>query len=302
MEKADNVCVRFTGKNYVAWSFQIEIYLKGKELWSHVVDGEKGALNSESSATTKAAWATKDAQIMSWILGSMESQFILSLRSHKSAKAMWDYLTQVYHQDNNARRFQLELSIGNYTQGDLTIQEYYSGFLTLWNDYSNLVTAKMSAEGVLVVQQVHQNSQRDQFLMKLRPEYEAVRASLVNRDPVPTLSACFGELLREEQRLTTQHTMEQAKVVPVAYATYNKGKGHDMRKTQCYSCKRYGHIAPNCPKKCAITANNQDTSSKSVLFDLLHVLAGIMQQQIQQLLLPVVCIRCQQPPALNLQS
>ena len=79
---------------------------------------------------------------------------------------MWDYLTQVYHQDNNARRFQLELSIGNYTQGDLTIQEYYSGFLTLWNDYSNLVTAKMSAEGVLVV---HQNSQRDQFLMKLRP-------------------------------------------------------------------------------------------------------------------------------------
>ena len=60
----------------------------------------------------------------------------------------------------------------------------------------------MSAAGVLVVQQVHQNSQRDQFLMKLRPEYEAVRASLVNRDPVPTLAACFGELLREE-RLTT---------------------------------------------------------------------------------------------------
>ena len=22
-----------------------------------------------------------------------------------------------------------------------------------------------------------------------------------------------------------------------------------MRKTQCYSCKKYGHIAPNCPNK-----------------------------------------------------
>ena len=78
----------------------------------------------------------------------------MSLRPHKSAKAMWGYLTQVYHQDNNARRFQLELSIGNYTQGDLTIQEYYSGFLTLWNDYSDLVvTTKMSSEGVLVVPQ-----------------------------------------------------------------------------------------------------------------------------------------------------
>ena len=55
------------------WGYQMEIYLKGKELWSHVVDGEKGALNSESSATTKAAWETKDAQIMSRILGSVES-------------------------------------------------------------------------------------------------------------------------------------------------------------------------------------------------------------------------------------
>ena len=147
MEKANNVCVRFTGKNYAAWSFQMEIYLKGKELWSHVVDGEKGALNSESSATTKATWATKDAQIMSWILGSVESQFILSLRPHKSAKAMWDYLTQVYHQDNNARRFQLELSIGNYTQGDLTIQEYYFGFFTLWNDYSDLSLPRCLLKG-----------------------------------------------------------------------------------------------------------------------------------------------------------
>ena len=72
----------------------------------------------------------------------------------------------------------------------------------------------MTGEGVLAVQQVHKVSQRDQFLMKLRPEYEAVRASLVNRDPVPTLAVCFGELLREEQRLNTQQTMEQARVVP----------------------------------------------------------------------------------------
>ena len=26
--------VRFTGKNYAAWSFQMVIYLKGKGLWS----------------------------------------------------------------------------------------------------------------------------------------------------------------------------------------------------------------------------------------------------------------------------
>jgi hypothetical protein len=254
MEKSDNVCVRFTGKNYAAWTFQLEIFLKGKELWGHI-DGSDKDLVAEGSVVAKAAWAAKDAQIMSWILSSMEPHLILSLRPYRSAKAMWDHLTQVYNQDNNARRFQLELAIANYTQGDLSIQDYYSGFLALWSDYSDLVTAKVSAEGVLVVQQVHKISQRDQFLMKLRPEYEPVRASLVNRDPVPSLDACFGELLREEQRLHTQTIMEQARVastsVSVAYAAsaYSKGKSRDMSKTQCYSCKKYGHIASHCPHK-----------------------------------------------------
>ncbi|XP_050219954.1 uncharacterized protein LOC126675289 [Mercurialis annua] len=248
MEKLDNVCVKFSGKNYSSWEFQLETYIKGKELWGHI-DGS----TTESSAANKATWAAKDNQIMSWILGSVEPHFILSLRPHRSAKTMWDYLKQVYDQDNNARRFQLELNIANYNQGDLSVQDYYSGFLTLWNDYSDLVTAKVSGEGLMAVQQVHKTSQRDQFLMKLRPEFEAVRASLVNRDPVPTLETCFGELLREEQRINTQNIMEQARVasnsVSVAYAVYGKGKGRDMSTIQCYSCKKYGHIAPNCLQK-----------------------------------------------------
>jgi hypothetical protein len=57
-------------------------------------------------------------------------------------------------------------------------------------------------------QHVHKTSQRDQFLMKLRSDFESIRASLVNRDPVPTLETCFGELLREEQCLNTQNIIE----------------------------------------------------------------------------------------------
>ena len=87
----------------------------------------------------------------------------------------------------------MELGIRNYTRGDLTIHKYYSRFRTLWNDYSDLVTTKMSNEGVLEVQQVHKINQKDRFLMKLRPQYKVVYASLVNRDLVPTLANCFGE-------------------------------------------------------------------------------------------------------------
>jgi hypothetical protein len=102
---------------------------------------------------------------------------------------------------------------------------------------------------VLAVQQVYKISQQNQFLMKLRLEYEPVRTSLVNHDLVPSLDACFGELLGEEQCLHTQTIMKQTRVAPVAYVAYNKGKGHDMSKTQCYSCKKYGHIAPYCLNK-----------------------------------------------------
>jgi hypothetical protein len=35
----------------------------------------------------------------------------------------------------------------------------------------------------------------------------------------------------------------------VAYAAHGKGKGCDMSITQCYNCKKYGHIALNYPKK-----------------------------------------------------
>ena len=114
MEKANNVCVRFTGKNYGAWAFQVEIFLKRKVLWSHVDDSEKEALDAEKSdsekdveesTNAKAAWATKNAQIMSWILGSIEPHLIMSLRPHRSAKAIWNHLATVYNQDNNGRRF-----------------------------------------------------------------------------------------------------------------------------------------------------------------------------------------------------
>ncbi|KAF5457778.1 hypothetical protein F2P56_021858 [Juglans regia] len=85
--------------------------------------------------------------------------------------------------------------------------------------------------------------------MKLRPKFEPVRAGLLNRNPVPSLDICVRELLREEQRLSTQMGITSEKVlseaVNVAYAAQGKGKN----KLQCFSCKEFGHIARNYPKK-----------------------------------------------------
>jgi hypothetical protein len=64
--------------------------------------------------------------------------------------------------------------------------------------------------------------------MKLRPEFEIARAGLLNRDPVPSLDVCLGELLREEQRMATQSVISESKetseVVNVAYVAQGKNR------------------------------------------------------------------------------
>nr|CAD1830248.1 unnamed protein product [Ananas comosus var. bracteatus] len=86
-----------------------------------------------------------------------------------------------------------------------------------------------SQKDVLAVYDV---SKRDQFLMKLRSDFENVRSNLMSRHPPPSLDMCFGELLREEQRLLTQATLEQEKLTttPMAFLAQGKGKGRDMSK------------------------------------------------------------------------
>ncbi|XP_022844351.1 uncharacterized protein LOC111367614 isoform X2 [Olea europaea var. sylvestris] len=190
---------------------------------------------------------------MTWILSSVEPHLVLNLRSYKTASYMWDYLSKFYKQDNTARRFQLEYELAYFTQGSLSIEEYFSSFQNLWAEYSDIVYANVSATALSAIQTVHETSKRDQFLMKLRPNFEATRSNMMNHYPVSSLDACLGELMREEQRILTQAAIEHRAIinthVPVAYAAQGRNKGGDMHVIQCYNCKVFDHIARDCSKK-----------------------------------------------------
>ncbi|KAH9780093.1 protein kinase domain-containing protein [Citrus sinensis] len=157
---------------------------------------------------------------MTWIMGSIDQSLILNLKLHKTAKDMWEYLKKVYNQDNTAKRSHLEYEIARYSQGNLSIQNYFSGFQNLWAEYVDMIYVQVPIESLADVQEVHEQSKRDQFLMKLRPKYEAARSNLMNRDLSPSLDVCFKELLREEQRLATQTILQQNKMHDnaIAYA------------------------------------------------------------------------------------
>ena len=46
-----------------------------------------------------------------------------------------------------------------------------------------------------------------------------------------------------------EHRANVSASVSVAYVAQGQNKGQDMRVVQCFSCKDFGHIAQNCPKK-----------------------------------------------------
>lgn len=246
-KSSETFAIRFTGKNYVAWEFQFRMFLKGKTLWNHI----DGSSSKPTDVEELAQWETKDARIISWILATIEPRMVNNLRSFHTTKQMWDYLRRIYHQENTARRFQPELEISQFSQGNLSIEQYYSDFINLWSEYSGIIYSKVSQETLEGLQAVHEETKRDQFLMKLRPEFETARAGLLNRNLVPSLDICVGELLREEQRMATQAAIsgqkETADLVNLAYAA--QGRNHGKGQSQCYSCKEFGHIARNCNKK-----------------------------------------------------
>ena len=95
--------------------------------------------------------------------------------------------------------------------------------------------------------------------MKLRPEFETARGGLINRHHVPSLEICLNDLLREEQRLATQISLNQdyvsTELVNVAYATQTRGPSQSQ--TQCYRCREFRHIAKNCTKKICNYCKNE---------------------------------------------
>ncbi|KAL6333879.1 hypothetical protein AAG906_039289 [Vitis piasezkii] len=89
--------------------------------------------------------------------------------------------------------------------------------------------------------------------MKLRPKYESVHSSLLNRSPIPSLDICFGELLHQEQCLSTKAILEQSHgssgMATVVYTAQGCGPPMHSKNLQCFCCKEYGHIDATCPKK-----------------------------------------------------
>jgi hypothetical protein len=92
------------------------------------------------------------------------------------------------------------------------------------------------------------------FMMALRADFESTRASLLHRNPLPTLEAAVTELMSEETRRSTMHLQSPDMVVAATSQSVPKftpGQStpqSSFKKLMCNYCKQPGHSIANCYK------------------------------------------------------
>lgn len=189
MDKNDSIYVKFDGTNYFSLEFQIRNFIQGHELCDFI-DGTSKKPSSDDTADL-AQWAAKNTGVICWIL---EPSIAINVRPYNTVAEMWKYFSKIYHQQNDARHFQLEYEIAEYNQGHKSVQEYYSKFMNPWSEYASLVCTTIPTDSIGSVQKVHESTQHHQFLMKLQREFKLVRVSLLNCRPSPSLDDCKNYL------------------------------------------------------------------------------------------------------------
>uniref|UniRef100_A0A2N9GK30 Integrase catalytic domain-containing protein n=1 Tax=Fagus sylvatica TaxID=28930 RepID=A0A2N9GK30_FAGSY len=214
-----------------------------QELWGYI----DGSITKPTAGSTSSKWTTNNAKIKTWLMESVEASIAINLSPLQNAKDMWDFLARIYRVTNKARLYQLEKDLNSLSQGSKSIQEFYSTMMLLWNEM-DMMDTDIAEAALTTIVKMRQSSRMRHFLMKLRPEFEPVRAAILNQGTKASLDDIIVDLLAEETRLNSLSTSDEP-IDTALIATSYKGKGRALSSVQCHFCHEMGHVSKNCRKR-----------------------------------------------------
>ncbi|CAL1373295.1 unnamed protein product [Linum trigynum] len=251
--KADTIATKFDGKNFPLWEFQFRNYIAGRKLTS-VLMGESKAPGADSTQQQKDDWAALNAQVVTALLGSLDVQTALSLRRFETAHEMWKHICGTYSQANTSRLYELEMEMASLAQGDRDVRGYYKDCLHVWTEYDLVTASLLPGDELVGIQKERTRTRVMNFLMKLRPEFEPIRASLIHRG-VTNLEEVVAELIREETRLKSQAQIDHGSsesafaVGRSSNSTRPKFGQQGSGEVVCHYCQESGHVQIHCRKR-----------------------------------------------------
>ncbi|CAL1400598.1 unnamed protein product [Linum trigynum] len=251
--KADTIATKFDGSNFPLWEFQFRNYIAGRKLTS-VLMGELKAPGVDATQQQKDDWAALNAQVVTALLGSLDVPTALSLRRFETAREMWRHICGTYSQANTSRLYELELEMAGLAQGDRNVRGYYKHCMHIWTEYDLVTASLLSGDASAEIQKERTRTRVMQFLMKLRSDFEPIRASLIHRG-VTNLEEVVAELIREETRLKSQAQIDHGPSES-AFAVGRSGNSTRPQFGQqssgeviCHFCQESGHVQIHCKKR-----------------------------------------------------
>ena len=109
-----------------------------------------------------------------------------------TAKAIWDHLKRLYLQSNQSLRYAFFQTLSTCYQRDRSVQDFFAELMDIWRQCDEMTPSLCptcsQCECAITSTRDRDFHRMYEFLMRLRPEFETVRAQLMHRVPPPPLS------------------------------------------------------------------------------------------------------------------
>ncbi|XP_057505543.1 uncharacterized protein LOC130788863 [Actinidia eriantha] len=237
--------VLLNGKNFHAWSRSFQLYLGGKRKTRWILGKEPKPTESDP---TFDEWVANNCIILGWMFNSMEDRVYHMFMYHDTVHGLWTALKQMYaHARNESRIFELYRDISHASQPalGLLVADYFGYLQTRWEELAQYEPlSDFPSDGAVESKRLDRRHTY-QFLMGLKPEFEALRTQILNTSPLPSLYEAFAIVDGDERRRrllpsiplpeTSSTVLDQtAFVAPFGTRPY------------CQHCHKPGHLIDRC--------------------------------------------------------
>ncbi|KAJ9552467.1 hypothetical protein OSB04_016512 [Centaurea solstitialis] len=210
------ISVVLNGNNYILWNHHMTILLKSHGLYSYVTGTTVAPTRTANESAIDYAkrvneWDINNAKILGFINASTTAEINQQFLGYTTANGFWDFVTEILlHWISSLGSTLLHLRDASYPRHlNLGAPQVHDNTAKLYQAYFN---------------QLHLIT----ILMGLLDKFENVRASLLQRHPLPSLEDAITKLLSEETRLQLR-TPTSAPSESIFYtstsSSSSKGKG-----------------------------------------------------------------------------
>jgi gag-polypeptide of LTR copia-type len=128
------ISVKLNGaENYLLWSRQILMYLRGQRLTGYITGIVKRPEATIEKMVELQKWEADDGQVMSWLINSMEVRLQNQFMMLDTALQVWDRAAEMYSQKgNHGQVYHLQTKADCLVQGEMSVTEFFSELNNMW--------------------------------------------------------------------------------------------------------------------------------------------------------------------------